>query len=513
MAADLGKAYVQIIPSAKGISGSISSVLGGESEAAGKSAGSKIAGFAKKAIAAAGIGKAIIDTVKLGAAYEQAVGGIETLFKGSADKVIANADRAYKTAGISATKYMEQATSFSASLLQSVGGDTEKAAKYADTAIRDMADNANKMGTNIESIQDAYQGFAKQNYTMLDNLKLGYSGTKTEMERLLADASKISGQKYDISNLSDVYEAIHVIQGKLDITGTTSKEAASTLQGSFASMKAAAQDLGANLVSGRNIEASMKNLGSSASTFFFGNLVPALGTMFKQLPTMIGVFLQQGVPSLLSQIFKLIPKMLVGIGKVAGDLANQITKTLDSFASGGKLSGSAKKMITSFGKGLVKAIPIAVRGIGRLIIALVKATMKLPGKLLSAGIEAVKAFVKGLKKVRLPKFKITWSTESKKGEKGSLIKIPKPNLAWYKTGGIFSSPSVIGVGEAGSEAVVPLAEFWNKLEGFFKSKNNDGGGGGIVHLILQLDGKTIGQTVVEYINGQTIIFGESPITV
>ena len=173
MAADLGKAYVQIIPSAKGISGSISSVLGGESAAAGASAGSKIAGFAKKAIAAAGIGKAIVDSVKLGAAYEQAVGGIETLFKGSADKVIANADRAYKTAGISATKYMEQATSFSASLLQSVGGDTEKAAKYADTAIRDMADNANKMGTNIEDIQNAYQGFARGQYQLLDNLKLG----------------------------------------------------------------------------------------------------------------------------------------------------------------------------------------------------------------------------------------------------------------------------------------------------------------------------------------------------
>ena len=170
-------------------------------------------------------------------------------------------------------------------------------------------------------------------------------------------------------------------------------------------------------------------------------------------------------------------------------------------------------MITSFGKGLVKAIPIAVRGIGQLTIALVKATLKLPGKLLSAGIEAVKAFVKGLKRVRLPKFKITWSTESKQGEKGSLIKIPKPNLTWYKTGGIFSSPSVIGVGEAGSEAVVPLAEFWNKLEGFFKGKNDSGGGGGILHLILQLDGKTIGQTVVEYINGQTIMFGESPITV
>lgn len=164
--ADLGKAYIQIVPTTKGISGSISSALGGEAQAAGTSTGSKIAGFAKKAIATAGVGKTLIDTVKLGAAYEQSVGGIKTLFKGSADKVIANADKAFKTAGISANKYMEQATSFSASLLQSVGGDTKKAAKLADMAIIDMSDNANKMGTSIEDIQNAYQGFAKQNYTI-----------------------------------------------------------------------------------------------------------------------------------------------------------------------------------------------------------------------------------------------------------------------------------------------------------------------------------------------------------
>lgn len=173
MATDLGRAYIQIAPSFRGVPESISSALNGPSESAGKTSGSKITSMVKKAIAAAGIGKALVETVKTGAAWEQAKGGIDTIFKDSANIVIANADRAFKAAGISANTYMEQATSFSASLLQSVGGDTEKAANIADTAIRDMADNANKMGTSIEDIQNAYQGFAKQNYVMLDNLKLG----------------------------------------------------------------------------------------------------------------------------------------------------------------------------------------------------------------------------------------------------------------------------------------------------------------------------------------------------
>ena len=240
MGTTLANAYVQIIPSAKGIKSGMQKELDAAGGTAGESAGGRFAGSFKNIIGAAAIGTAVVagitKSIKEGAALEQSIGGIETLFKSASDTVIKNADNAFRTAGISANSYMEQATSFSASLLQSLDGDTRKAAKYADTAIIDMSDNANKMGTNIEDIQNAYQGFAKQNYTMLDNLKLGYGGTKTEMERLLADASKISGQKYDISNLSDVYEAIHVIQGDLDITGTSAKEAATTLSGSFSAM-------------------------------------------------------------------------------------------------------------------------------------------------------------------------------------------------------------------------------------------------------------------------------------
>lgn len=182
------------------------------------------------------LGKSAISSY---ADLEQNIGGVETLFKKSSQKVIDNANKAYKTAGMSANNYMSTVTGFSASLLQSLSGDTEKAADVADMALIDMADNANKMGTSMESIQFAYQGFAKQNYTMLDNLKLGYGGTKEEMQRLLEDAQKLTGVKYDITNLNDVFQAIHVIQGELGITGTTAKEAEETISGSVASMKAA----------------------------------------------------------------------------------------------------------------------------------------------------------------------------------------------------------------------------------------------------------------------------------
>ena len=208
---ELAKAYVQIIPSAQGISGKIQQAIDPEAEPAGASFGGKLVGKLKGIIATAAIGKALGSAISEGANLEQSLGGIETLFKDSADKVKANAAEAYRTAGMSANDYMELTTSFSASLLSSLSNDTSKAADVADMAMTDMSDNANKMGTNMEDIKNAYQGFAKQNYTMLDNLKLGYGGTKTEMERLLTDAQKITGVKYDINNLSDVYSAIHVI--------------------------------------------------------------------------------------------------------------------------------------------------------------------------------------------------------------------------------------------------------------------------------------------------------------
>lgn len=289
MAGSIAKAYVQIIPSAEGIKGKLSNVFNGEMPSAGQNAGgifgSNLVGKIKGLIAAAGIGKLLSDSIMAGANLEQSLGGIETLFKDSADIVIKNAEQAYKTAGMSANEYMETVTSFSASLLQGLSGDTEAAAAVADMALTDMSDNANKMGTSMELIQNAYQGFAKQNYTMLDNLKLGYGGTKTEMERLLADAQKLTGIEYDIDNLADVYEAIHVIQEEMGITGTTAKEASETLSGSFASMKAAFSDLMANLALGRDLEDSLAALTETAFTFLVDNLLPAVGNVLSGLPT------------------------------------------------------------------------------------------------------------------------------------------------------------------------------------------------------------------------------------
>lgn len=285
---ELAKAYVQIVPSAEGISGKLNNALGSEAgsagDAAGKVAGSSLVSAVKSILIAAGIGEIIKSAFTEGAALEQSIGGIETLFKDSSNKVIENAKNAYMTAGLSANDYMESVTSFSASLLQGLSGDTDKAADIADMALTDMSDNANKMGTDMESIQNAYQGFAKQNYTMLDNLKLGYGGTKSEMQRLLADAEKLSGVKYDLNNLSDVYSAIHVIQEDLDITGTTAKEAATTFSGSLASMKAAFSNVLGNLALGEDIGPALDALGKTVFTFVEGNLIPMAVNLLSGIP-------------------------------------------------------------------------------------------------------------------------------------------------------------------------------------------------------------------------------------
>ena len=294
---ELGKAYVQIVPSAKGIKGAIEGELKGESIAAGESAGATIgesmSGSMLKAITAAGIGaaigsmlsKTISAAVSSFADYEQLTGGIETLFGESADTVQRYAENAYKTAGLSANNYMETVTSFSASLLQSLGGDTEEAARLADQAITDMADNANKMGSSMESIQNAYQGFAKQNYTMLDNLKIGYGGTKTEMERLLADAEAIKAAQgevasYSIDSYADIVEAIHVVQTEMGITGTTAEEASETISGSMNSAKASWQNLLTAMADGNgDVQESSHELVESVKTML-ENLAPAVKNAF-----------------------------------------------------------------------------------------------------------------------------------------------------------------------------------------------------------------------------------------
>lgn len=335
MATELGQAYVQIVPSARGISGSIQNVLDPEADSAGKSAGLrigtglKIAAAAGLAAAGAALGKIISSSLTEGADLQQSLGGIETLFKKSADKMKTFANDAYKTVGLSANDYMETVTSFSASLLQSMGGNTEKAADKANMAMIDMGDNANKMGTNMQDIQNAYLGFAKQNYTMLDNLKLGYGGTKTEMERLLADATKLSGVEYNIDNLSDVYDAIHVIQKELDITGTTAKEAEETFSGSLAAMKASLSNVLGGLSLGQDIKPALEALAQTTSTFLFGNFIPMVGNVLKGLPSAFSTFFQAALPHFLAGGKQLLESLGIGMDSGMSSFVSKVRTTID----------------------------------------------------------------------------------------------------------------------------------------------------------------------------------------
>lgn len=263
--------------------------------------------------------------VKSYADLEQNLGGVETLFGDSADKVVENAKNAYKTAGVSANEYMAGVTSFSASLLQSLGGDTSKAADIADMAFRDMSDNANKFGTDMSSIQSAYQGFAKGQFTLLDNLKLGYGGTKTEMERLLSDAEKISGVKYDIKNLDDVYEAIHVIQEDLGVTGTTAEEAASTISGSAASMKAAFD----NFLNGSG---SPEDL-AEAVTNMLTNVGKAIGKLAPSILSGIVTLIQTLLPQVVQMLMTLIPQLLTAVQNMINTLLTMLLQNTTAIST------------------------------------------------------------------------------------------------------------------------------------------------------------------------------------
>ena len=408
---DLGTAYVHIVPSAQGIAGSISKAIGGEAEQAGESSGKsfaeKFGSIAKKAIAAIGIGKLIGDALNQGGQLQQSLGGVETLFKGSADIVKQYASESFRTTGLSANEYMQNVTSFSASLLQSLGGDTGKAAEIANTAMIDMSDNANKMGTDMESITMAYQGFAKQQYQLLDNLKLGYGGTKTEMQRLLKDAQAITGVEYNIDNLSDVYEAIHVIQGELGITGTTAQEASTTLEGSFNSMKAAFSDLLGQMALGGDISVALQNLTSTVSTYLFGNLLPMVTQILANVPQMVvGVItgiaqyadeiINSGITlisELLIGILQAIPQVITAIGNLAQSIWNTITST--------DWVGVGTEIMSSFDTGIFDQIPAIIETIGSLLSQLVAQIMQNLPQFLQQGGEIILQMVNGITS-RLP---------------------------------------------------------------------------------------------------------------
>ncbi len=317
--------------------------------------------------------------VKSYADLEQNLGGVETLFKESSDKVIENAKNAYKTAGVSANEYMAGVTSFSASLLQSLGGDTEKAADVADMAFRDMSDNANKFGTDMSSIQNAYQGFAKQNYTMLDNLKLGYGGTKTEMERLLSDAEKLTGVKYDINNLSDVYEAIHVIQEQMEVTGTTAKESEKTISGSVNSMKAAFD----NFLNGSGSPEAL----AETITNVFNNVGNAIIQLAPSILSGVVTLLQTLIPQIAQLLLDLLPQLLTAITNMINALLSMITSNMEG------ISNAISQIINAIVGFITENLPTIIEMGIQLLVALVQGIIQSIPQLIPTLVQCIETII------------------------------------------------------------------------------------------------------------------------
>ena len=323
-------------------------------------------GAAALAAAATGLSALTKASIDQYAEYEQLVGGVDTLFKTASDKVQEYAANAYKTAGMSANEYMDTVTSFSASLLQSLGGDTEKAAQKADQAITDMADNANKMGTGMEMIQNAYQGFAKQNYTMLDNLKLGYGGTKEEMERLLADAEKLSGQKFDISSYSDIVDAIHVVQTEMGITGTTAKEAASTIQGSVSAAKSAWSNLITGIAADNAaLDTLIGNFVSSVETAA-GNIIPRVSVMLGGISQLVTSASTTIIPMVITTITDNLPALLKAAVALVGALGQGIIDSLPA------ITQAAIDILFFLANGLIENLPTLIDGIVQVTLTIVQ---------------------------------------------------------------------------------------------------------------------------------------------
>ena len=368
--AEIGKGYVQIIPTAEGISGKISELFEPETKRAGDEGGKNIVSGIKSALVKLGVGaavgKVIKDSLDAGGALQQSFGGLETLYGDAADAAKKFAMQA-ASAGIDANTYAEQAVSFGAALKQAFEGAEnaeELAANAANTAIMDMADNAAKMGTDIGAIQTAYQGFAKQNYTMLDNLKLGYGGTKQEMERLLADATKLSGVKYDLDNLGDVYEAIHVIQEDLGLTGVAAAEASETLTGSAGAVKAAFQNVLASMSTGMDMTEPLTQLVTSSSRFMFNNFIPMLGNIITSIPGALST----AIPLVIDQITTQATNLLNGQSAMqffksgASILTALLTGMISNIPA---LITTAGTMITSFVGSIMSSLPtILMVGVG-----------------------------------------------------------------------------------------------------------------------------------------------------
>lgn len=347
------------------------------------------------------LGKEVVNAY---ADYEQLVGGVDTLFKGSSQKLQSYASNAYKTAGLSANDYMDTVTGFSASLIQSLGGDTDKSVKYADMAITDMADNANKMGTDMSLIQNAYQGFAKQNYTMLDNLKLGYGGTKEEMQRLLSDAEKISGVKYDISSYADVVDAIHVMQESMDIAGTTAKEAEGTISGSVNALKSSVTNL---VVGFGDANADLDVLCENVVTAFqtvLENISPIVENLISALPTVITTLLESAgemLPTVLETLAELFAQVLEGLLQLLPQLIPVAVSALLTITNAivenlPLLIESATLLVATLVQGLADVLPTLIPTAVNAVMTIVQGLLDSLPSILDAGLELVSALAQGI---------------------------------------------------------------------------------------------------------------------
>ena len=440
---DLGKAYVQIVPSAQGIKASIQEVMGKpleeQADNSGATFGSMLVSKIKGAFTVAAIGKFLSASLTEGGALQQSIGGIETLFGNSANVIKKAAQTAFKDAGVSANTYMEQTTSFAASLVSSCGGNTAKAAEIAKRAMVDMSDNANKMGTDLQDIQNAYQGFAKQNYTMLDNLKLGYGGTKTEMARLIKDAStyKDSQEKLNVSvkdgdmSFSNIANAISVVQDHMKISGTTTEEASTTLTGSFGMVKASVQDFLGALSTGDGVWRTFKNTISSLGTFIGGNLLPMIGNIgssivsiltnsFNNMPGILDAVqkfasnIAAQAPQFIKSGFEMLNKLADGIVSALPVMIAKIPTIISTFANiindnGPTILMCGLKLIAKLALGIIQAIPTLIVNIPKIITAIVDVwsafnwinlgKMAITG--LGNGIKALFGFLKGTGKEAL----------------------------------------------------------------------------------------------------------------
>lgn len=428
MATELGKAYVQIVPSAEGIKGSITKVLGGESAEAGtksgESIGTSLVGKLKGIIAAAGIGAAVKTALDAGGALQQSFGGLVTLYgdaSGAAKKYAAEA----AAAGISANSYAEQAVSFGAALKQSFGGDVAKSAEAANQAILDMADNSAKMGTDIGLIQNAYQGFAKGNYTMLDNLKLGYGGTKEEMQRLIDKANELNSEKginsnYTIDSFGDIAAAIHVVQDDLNIAGVAATEASTTFTGSFGAMKAAAENLMANMTLGEDVKPALTQLVKSTGDFLFGNLIPMVGNLVMAIPGVVSGLMTEAIPKMMSWIPSMFaflkgdtisgwidsgmqmitnlstgfmnnyPQMIQAAGNVLSNVIAFIAQNLPQFQQKGV------EFIGQMAQGLINNLPTIISGMAELLAKLLASIGTNLPQFLQKGIELIGKIAAGI---------------------------------------------------------------------------------------------------------------------